>query len=325
MSDHFQDLIYRQTMENVKASLADQHYNLIAANYGPHKGFMAQVLTSACGYFFTVRVSESRNTLYIQVHLPFWVPQNRRKEVGAFLNREGSGHCMGRMDLSEEGLISGLVSISLTGYGENLERLCSELPGALGREEREETLTDAARQLLLECCCPSKAFFVELQDYLLSMANHYRKKLAPLLYGPQGQPEKTDEAEEEESFGAQEEDGDWPDPEEEDPDEGEVLLDCGDPEHQNIFAELARRLAERDSRDKAKDPIPPFFRRGTDAEPGREEPDPDKESPPAPEDAGPEKEDPDGALFRLLSRRHAAFLSESSESAEQEEEDTPGS
>ena len=317
MSDHFQDLIYRQTMENVKASLADQHFNLIAANYGPHQGFMAQVLTSACGYFLTVRASESQSTLYIQVHLPFWVPEHKRKEVGAFLNRESSGHCMGRMDLSEEGLISGLVSIPLTGYGENLERLCAELPEALAGEGAE-ALTDAVRQLLLECCCPGKALFTELQDYLLSMANHYRKKLAPLLYGPQSQPEKAGEEEEEESLEAREESEDWPDPEEDDPDEGDVLLDCGDPEHLNLFAELARRLAERDSQRKDKDPIPPFFRRGTGAEPGGEAPDPDKEGPPAPKDAEPDKEDPDGALFRLLSRRHAAFLSESGEKAEED-------
>ena len=226
MSDRMERLIYRQTMKHVRASLKSQRYNLTAANYGSHEGFMAQVLVRGCGYFLTVRSNENHRALFLQVHLPFWVPFDKREEIGAFLNRETANHAMGRMDLDEDGMLSALVSIPLTGYAENYERLCQELPEALGKEG--EKLTGAARKLLLECCCPSETLFIHLEDYLLSMAYFYQKKLEPMIYGtctlagrdPEEEEEEEDEEPQQEEGQAGEEDADeedspWQDEDEE--------------------------------------------------------------------------------------------------------------
>lgn len=183
------ETVYAQAMANAETWLKGTRHNMVAKAFGPHEGFLADVLTDDGNYTLKLRSNGEHSVLFMQAVSGLRVPPKKRDAANAFLARETEGMLEGRVYIDDCGSLVAHTTIDLDHFARQ-HRMISPLMGLMCRDggRVDSETAQAVAELVGRYCAPDVEWYKELGGLLLHMVFEYEEALEKWEEEAQAEP-----------------------------------------------------------------------------------------------------------------------------------------
>lgn len=172
-NNSYKEVVYKNTMAQVKKWMEGSGFNMVCEAFGPHEGYLAEVLTDDGAYTLKVRGGRTREKLFIQAVAHTRVREEDRPRVNDMLALEGDNRVEGRVSINGDGSLVAHVSLALEPFARMLEGL-TDLAGETGAPPE---MVEGLDRL----CVPDAAFFEDQGDLAMALVMEAQEKVDKLL------------------------------------------------------------------------------------------------------------------------------------------------
>lgn len=172
------ETVYAQAMANAETWMKGTRHNMVAKAFGPHEGYMADVLTDDGNYTLKLRSNGDHSILFMQAAAALRVPPKKRDGMNAFLARKTEGMLEGRVYIDDCGSLVAHATIDLDHFVRQ-HKMISPLIGLMCRDGSRvdsETAQEVA-ELVGRHCAPDVEWYKELGSLLLHLVFEYEEAL----------------------------------------------------------------------------------------------------------------------------------------------------
>ena len=127
------ETVYAQAMANAETWMKGTRHNMVAKAFGPHEGYMADVLTDDGNYTLKLRSNGGHSILFMQAAAALRVPPQKRDGMNAFLARKTEGMLEGRVFIDDCGSLVAHATIDLDHFVRQ-HKMISPLVGLMCRD-----------------------------------------------------------------------------------------------------------------------------------------------------------------------------------------------